>query len=71
MHAKKMKTKRHYTTPVTQQATVELEGGGCGSVIEDNDGKSAKVVSTAQEYESFDANAYGGEGDNTAVISWE
>lgn len=27
-----MKIKRHYTSPVTQRATVELEGGFCGSV---------------------------------------
>lgn len=32
MHATTMKTKRHYTAPVTQRATVELEGGFCGSV---------------------------------------
>lgn len=62
-----MKIKRHYTSPVTLRATVELEGGFCGSVIEDNDGKSAIVTSTAQEYESFDANAWG---TNSAEISW-
>ena len=33
MHATEMKTKRHYTSPVTQRATVELEGGFCGSVV--------------------------------------
>ena len=33
MHATTMKTKRHYTAPVTQRATVELEGGFCGSVV--------------------------------------
>lgn len=33
MHATTMKTKRHYTAPVTQRATVELEGGFCGSVM--------------------------------------
>ncbi len=32
MHATTMKTKRHYTTPVTQRATVELEGGFCSSI---------------------------------------
>lgn len=34
MHATTMKTKRHYTAPVTQRATVELEGGFCGSIME-------------------------------------
>lgn len=34
MHATEMKTKRHYTAPVTQRATVELERGFCGSIYE-------------------------------------
>lgn len=35
MHATEMKTKRHYTSPVTQRATVELEGGFCASVVKE------------------------------------
>ena len=33
MHATEMKTKRHYTSPVTCRATVELEGGFCSSIV--------------------------------------
>lgn len=32
MHAIEMKTKKIYTSPIILRATVELEGGFCGSV---------------------------------------
>lgn len=47
-----MKTKRHYTAPVTQRATVELEGGFCGSVYENN-AIQAQGHETGAEY-TFD-----------------
>lgn len=71
MHATEMKTKRHYTSPVTLRATVELEGGFCGSVIEDNTAGYATVTSTAQEYDSFESNAFGGANENEAEITWK
>ena len=70
MHATEMKTKRHYTSPVTQRATVELEGGFCGSVVEDSKAGYATVTSSAQEYESFDCTTIE-EGETTAAITWD
>lgn len=48
MHATTMKTKRHYTAPVTQRATVELEGGFCGSVVKENP-RTGFVETTSHE----------------------
>ena len=73
MHATEMKTKRHYTSPVTLRATVELEGGFCGSVIKDNTAGYATVISTPQEFEEINANAWGVDGkteDNSSIIQW-
>ena len=70
MHATEMKTKRHYTSPVTRRATVELEGGFCGSITEEN---TMTVKSTTQGYSEIDAkNGFVGteEGDNFN-ITWE
>ncbi len=53
MHATEMKTKRHYTSPVTQRATVELEGGFCGSITQEG---TITVKSSTQEYEEIEAN---------------
>lgn len=71
MHATEMKTKRHYTSPVTQRATVELEGGFCGSVVEDSKAGYATVTSSAQEYESFEDCTTIVEGETTAAITWD
>ena len=58
MHATTMKTKRHYTAPVTQRATVELEGGFCGSISEQ---QTVSVKSMTQDYEEIDASSgFGG-----------
>lgn len=73
MHATEMKTKRHYTSPVTLRATVELEGGFCGSVIKDNTAGYATVISTPQEYQEFDANVdwdNNGTATDNEVITW-
>ena len=57
MHATTMKTKRHYTAPVTQRATVELEGGFCGSIMENADSRTS-----AQSHETgFDNRNHNGE----------
>lgn len=75
MHATEMKTKRHYTSPVTQRATVELEGGFCGSVVEDSKAGYATVTSSAQEYQVFeDTYTWGENGKQdggTGTISWD
>ncbi len=60
MHATEMKTKRHYTSPVTWRATVELEGGFCASVVRENP-QTGYVETTSHErneasFESADWN---------------
>ena len=71
MHATKMKMKKTYTSPVTLRAAVELEGGFCGSVVEDSTAGYATVTSSAQEYESFEDCTTIGEGQTTAAITWD
>lgn len=39
---KKMEEKKHYTSPVTQRATIELEGGFCGSIYGPNPVKASE-----------------------------
>ena len=73
MHATEMKTKRHYTAPVTQRATVELEGGFCGSIMENKGGVKANGHEMGHDYE-FDLSGTGGTMDDAAAdgisISW-
>lgn len=67
MHATTMKTKRHYTSPVTQRATVELEGGFCGSISEQ---QTVSVKSMTQDYEEIEANngfSGTGSGENFSI----
>lgn len=71
MHATEMKTKRHYTSPVTLRATIELEGGFCGSVVEDSKAGYATVTSSAQEYESFEYSTVQGTNEDIAAITWD
>lgn len=71
MHATKMKMKKTYTSPVTQRATVELEGGFCGSVVEDSKAGYATVTSSAQEYESFEYSTVKGTNEDIAAITWD
>ena len=74
MHATEMKTKRHYTSPVTRRATVELEGGFCGSII-DSSAKTVNITSSAQEYEEIaDTYSWDTDGNQTggmSTISWD
>lgn len=65
MHATEMKTKRHYTTPVTQRATVELEGGFCGSIYGPNTVES-KGHEMGNEY-TFDNDGVGGNFGTTST----
>lgn len=54
-----MKIKRHYTSPVTLRATVELEGGFCGSIME-----NAEKTTTAKSHETgFDNRNHDGAAD--------
>ncbi len=73
MHATTMKTKRHYTTPVTQRATVELEGGFCGSVYE-NRSIQSKGHEVGNDY-TFDVSGTGatanGSENNEFSIKWD
>ena len=72
MHATEMKTKRHYTAPVTQRATVELEGGFCGSFI-DTEG-ATNVTSSSQDFESFESSTnWGDDGKQNTndAILWD
>ena len=74
MHATEMKTKRHYTAPVTQRATVELEGGFCGSVYETKS-IEAKGHEVGNDY-TFNVSGTGGEinGSNSSdgfSIKWD
>ena len=41
-----MKTKRLYETPYVEHAVVELEGGFCGSVVQDAPTSDVKIAST-------------------------
>lgn len=66
-----MKIKRHYTSPVTLRAAVELEGGFCGSVVEDSKAGYATVTSSAQEYESFEKSTVQGPNEDIAAITWD
>ena len=45
-----MKTNKIYQAPTIERATVELEGGFCGSI--DENGKNAKVETTGHEIHS-------------------
>lgn len=69
MHATTMKTKRHYTSPVTCRATVELEGGFCGSISEQ---QTVSVKSMTQDYEEIEANKgfSGTESGENFSIDW-
>lgn len=70
MHATEMKTKRHYTTPVTQRATVELEGGFCGSIYETK-GITIKSHEIGEEYDFNGSDQVGTAGSEDAFsISW-
>ena len=73
MHATTMKTKRHYTSPVTQRATVELEGGFCGSVYENN-AIQVQGHETGAEY-TFDVDGVGGTINNNTSndfsVTWD
>lgn len=67
----KLKT---YEAPSTRVAKVELRTNLlAGSVIEDNQAGYAEVVSTPQEYEEINANAWGENGtteDKSSIIQW-
>lgn len=67
-----MKIKRHYTSPVTLRAAVELEGGFCGSFI---DTKGAtNVTSSSQDFESFESSVnWGDDGKQNTndAILWD
>lgn len=67
----KLKT---YEAPSTRVAKVELRTNLlAGSVIEDNKAGYAEVVSTPQEYEEINANAWGEDGtteNNNSIIQW-
>lgn len=69
-----MKIKRHYTSPVTLRATVELEGGFCGSII-DSSAKTVNITSSAQGYDVIDASSEwdtdGNLTSSTGMITWE
>ena len=73
-----MKIKRHYTSPVTLRAAVELEGGFCGSII-DSSAKTVNITSSAQGYEAvgedfaWGTNADGkwSGGNGTESITWD
>lgn len=74
MHATTMKTKRHYTAPVTQRATVELEGGFCGSIME-NRTIETKGHEVGNDY-TFDVSGTGGkangvDSDDGFSIKWD
>lgn len=68
-----MKIKKHYTSPVTLRAAVELEGGFCGSII-DSSAKTVNITSSAQEYTEFsDTYSWDDSGNQTSgmgTISW-
>ncbi len=66
-----MKIKRHYTSPVTQRATVELEGGFCASVMENKVNAVKSEGHTVGEDYNFDGGTSGGEGDAAFSITWE
>ena len=75
MHATTMKTKRHYTAPVTQRATVELEGGFCGSIYETKS-IEAKGHEVGNDYTFDTADGVGGTMNGTAStdgfsVTWE
>lgn len=65
-----MKIKRNYTSPVTLRATVELEGGFCGSII-DSSAKTVNITSSAQDYETFENSTSINAGETEAAITWE
>lgn len=74
-----MKIKRHYTSPVTCRATVELEGGFCGSII-DSSAKTVNITSSAQDYEvvggftwgtNADGKWSGSNANGTEIITWD
>ena len=70
-----MKTKRLYQAPLTERVLVELEGGFCASIV-NNDGKGQTIKSGTQSYESFDASEGGvfnmGVDDNdNQCIDWQ
>lgn len=70
MHATEMKTKRHYTAPVTQRATVELEGGFCGSIA--NGSTKIKATEHTTGFEGTWKQTDEGVGDDANFgISWE
>lgn len=70
MHATKMKMKKTYTSPVTQRATVELEGGFCGSITQE---RTITVKSSTQEYEEIKASdGFDGTGEDAGFsITWK
>ncbi len=51
-----MKIKKHYTSPVTLRAAVELEGGFCGSVVLGENDRSINALGheVGATYESDD-----------------
>lgn len=71
MHATEMKTKRHYTSPVTCRATVELEGGFCGSVVLDDTRQvEAKGHEVGGDY-AFDNDGSASGNDTSFSMTWD
>ncbi len=70
MHATTMKTKRHYTTPVTQRATVELEGGFCGSIMDKSNAIEAEGHTVGGDYD-FSNPGTDSEGNANFSVKWE
>ena len=67
MHATTMKMKKTYTSPVTQRATIELEGGFCGSITQEG---TITVKSSTQDYEEIaaeDGFSGKGSGENFSI----
>jgi hypothetical protein len=64
----KTKTKKRYTTPITNKSLVQMEDCFCGSITTDS-GKGASIKSATQDYEEVDG-ASGFESSNGS-ISWE
>ena len=68
MHATTMKTKRHYTAPVTQRATVELEGGFCASVVKED--PRSLIETTGHEINEIGADDAGFNTNSADATVW-
>lgn len=66
-----MKIKRHYASPVTQRATVELEGGFCASVMENKVNAVEVTGHTVAEDYDFANPTQDASGNDAFSITWE